>query len=59
MSPGVCKREPAKFRVVYQGGVEKVTPRTKAKDRYEAFEQVSMFLRSKGFDYRVVPVEPS
>jgi hypothetical protein len=59
MSPGIGKREPAKFRVVCQGEAEKITLRAKAKDKYEAFEQVTVFLRSKGFDYRVVLIEPS
>jgi hypothetical protein len=59
MSPGICKRELAKFRVVCQGDAEKITLRAKARDKYEAFEQVTIFLRSKGFDYRVVLIEPS
>jgi biopolymer transport protein ExbD len=59
MSPGICERELTKFRVVCQGDEEKITLRAKAKDKYEAFEQVTMFLRSKGFAYRVVLIEPS
>ena len=59
MPPGICKREMTKFRVVCQGDDEKITLRAKAKDKYEAFEQVTVFLRSKGFDYRVVLIEPS
>ena len=59
MSPGMCKREPTKFRVVCQGEAEQITLRAKAKDKYDAFEQVTMFLRSKGFAYRVVLIEPS
>lgn len=59
MSPGICKRELTKFRIVCEGDAEKITLRAKAKDKYEAFEQVTVFLRSKGFDYRVVLIEPS
>ncbi|HEX8292254.1 MAG TPA: hypothetical protein VF570_10885 [Pyrinomonadaceae bacterium] len=59
MSPRVGQRERSKFRVVCQGGAEKITLRAEAKDKYEAFEQVTVFLRSKGFDYRVVLIEPS
>ena len=59
MSPRTCKPEPSKFRVVCQGDAERITLRTKAKDKYEAFEQITVFLRSKGFDYRVVLIESS
>ena len=59
MPPGSCKRELTKFRVVCQGDADRITLRAKAKDKYEAFEQVTVFLRSKGFDYRVVLIEPS
>lgn len=59
MFPITCERELAKFRVVCEGDAEKITLRAKAKDKYDAFEQVMMFLRSKGFDYRVVLIEPS
>lgn len=55
----MCKRGLTKYRVVCQGVDEKITLRTKAKDEYEAFEQVVVFLRSKGFDYRIAFVEPS
>ena len=47
-----------KFRVVCHGDEEKITLRAKAEDKYEAFEQVTIFLRSTGFDYRVVLIEP-
>ena len=59
MSPGKRKPELLKFRIVCQGDEEQITLRAKAKDKYEAFEQVTVFLRSKGFDYRVVLIEPS
>ena len=59
MPPSICKRELTKFRVVCQGDEEKITLRAKAKDKYEAFEQIVIFLRAKGFAYRVVLVEPS
>ena len=59
MSPGISRRELTKFRVVCQGGEAKIILRAEAKDKYEAFEQVTVFLRSKGFDYRVVLIEPS
>jgi hypothetical protein len=54
----VSKREFAKFRVVCEGDGPTISLRAKARDKYEAFEQVVVFLRSKGFDYRVVLVEP-
>ena len=47
-----------KYRVVCQGVDEKITLRAKAEDEYEAFEQI-VFLRSRGFDYQIVLVEPS
>ena len=53
------RERPTKFRVVCQGDAEQITLRAKAIDKYEAFEQVTMFLRSKGFAYRVVLIEPS
>ena len=53
------KPEPPKFRVVCQGDAERITLRASAKDKYDAFEQITMFLRSRGFDYWVVLVEPS
>jgi hypothetical protein len=53
----MSKREFAKFRVVCEGDGSTISLRAKAKDKYEAFEQVVVFLRSKGFDYRVVLVE--
>ena len=59
MSPRTCKPELSKFRVICQGDAETITLRTKAKDKYEASEQVTVFLRSKGFDYRVVLIESS
>ena len=60
MSPGICKRELTKFRVVCQGdGDEQITLRARAEDKYEAFERVTVFLRSKGFAYRVVLIQPS
>lgn len=59
MSPGISKPELTKFRVVCQGGEAKIILSAEAKDEYEAFEQVTVFLRSKGFDYRVVLIEPS
>jgi hypothetical protein len=54
----MSKREFAKFRVVCEGDGSTISLRAKARDKYEAFEQVVVFLRSKGFDYRVVLVEP-
>jgi len=48
------KRGLKKHRVVCQGGDEKITLRAKAEDEYEAFEQIVVFLRSRGFDYRIV-----
>jgi len=51
------KRQLTKFRVVCEGDGPTISLRAKAKDEYEAFEQVVVFLRSKGFDYRVVLVE--
>lgn len=54
----VSKRELTKFRVVCEGDGPTISLRPKARDKYEAFEQVVVFLRSKGFDYRVVLVEP-
>ena len=54
----MSKQELAKFRVVCEGGGSSISLRAKARDKYEAFEQVVVFLRSKGFDYRVVLVEP-
>ena len=59
MSPDIRKRELTKFRVVCQVGEWKIILREEAKDKYEAFEKVTVFLRSKGFDYRVVHIEPS
>jgi hypothetical protein len=59
MSKHVSKRELTKYRVVCEDAREKITLRAKAGDKYEAFEQVVVFLRSRGFDYRVVLVEPS
>ena len=53
----MSKRELAKFRVVCEGDDATISLRAKARDKYEAFEQVVVFLRSKGFDYRVVLVE--
>ena len=55
----MSERGLTKYRVVCQSVDERVTLRAKAKDEYEAFEQVVMFLRSRGFDYRIVLVEPS
>jgi hypothetical protein len=55
----MSKRELAKFRVVCEGVGETISLRAKARDKYEAFEQVVVLLRSKGFDYRVVLVEPT
>ena len=46
-----------KFHVVCQGDDGKITLRAKGKDKYEAFEQIIMFLREKGFDYEIVLVE--
>ena len=51
------RRELKKFRVVCEGVGDRIALRTKARDKYEAFEQVVVFLRSKCFDYRVVMVE--
>ena len=59
MSPCIRKPEPTKFRVVCQGGEWKIILHAEAKDKYEAFEQINVFLRSKGFDYRVILIEPS
>jgi hypothetical protein len=55
----MSKREATKYRVVCEGEDSTISLRAKAADKYEAFEQVAVFLRSKGFDYRVVLVEPS
>jgi hypothetical protein len=55
----MSKRELTKFRVVCEGDGSTISLRAKARDKYEAFEQVIVFLRSKEFDYRVVLVEPS
>jgi hypothetical protein len=55
----MSKREVTKFRVVCEGDGSTISLRAKARDKYEAFEQVIVFLRSRGFDYRVVLVEPS
>ena len=55
----MSKRGPTKYRAVCQGADEKITLRAKAGDEYEAFEQIVMFLRSRGFDYRIVSVKPS
>ena len=52
-------RELPKFRVVCEGDAGKITLRAKASDKYEAFEQIIMFLRTRRFDYQVVLVEPS
>ena len=54
----MSKRQLTKFRVVCEGDGSTISLRAKARDEYEAFEQVVVFLRSKGFDYRVVLVEP-
>ena len=54
----MSKREQTKFRIVCECEGDTISLRTKASDKYEAFEQVMVFLRSKGFDYRVVLVEP-
>lgn len=48
-----------KFRVVCQGDDGKITLRAKGENKYEAFEQIIMFLREQGFDYEIVLVEPS
>ena len=53
------KRGLEKHRVVCQGGDEKITLRAKAEGEYEAFGQAVIFLRSGGFGYRFVLVEPS
>lgn len=53
----MSKQALAKFRVVCEGDGSTIFLRAKARDKYEAFEQVVVFLRSKGFDYRVVLVE--
>ena len=53
----MSKQELAKYRVVCKGVGDKIALRTKARDKYEAFEQIVVFLRSKCFDYRVVLVE--
>lgn len=55
----LAARELPKFRVVCEGDAGKITLRAKARDKYEAFEQIIVFLRLKRFDYRVVLVEPS
>ena len=55
----MSKRGQTKYRVVCQGADEKITLRAKAGDEYEAFEQVVIFLRSRGFDCQIVLVEPS
>ena len=55
----LAARELPKFRVVCESDAGKITLRAKALDKYEAFEQIVMFLRVKRFDYRVVLVEPS
>ena len=54
----MSKQQLTKFRVVCEGDGSSISLRAKARDKYEAFEQVVVFLRSKGFDYRVVLVEP-
>jgi hypothetical protein len=60
MSKSTAKgRELMSFRLVCQSGGEKITLRQKAKDKYEAFEEIVSFLRRGGFDYQVVSVEPS
>jgi hypothetical protein len=53
----MSKRDLTKYRVVCEGSGDKIALRTKARDKYEAFEQIVVFLRSKGFDYRVVLIE--
>lgn len=53
----MSKQQLTKFRVVCEGDGSTISLRAKAKDKYEAFEQIVVFLRSKGFDYRVVLVE--
>jgi hypothetical protein len=55
----MSQREVTKYRVVCVGEDSTISLRAKAPDKYEAFEQVVVFLRSKGFDYCVVSVEPS
>lgn len=57
--PRARQRKLPKFRVVCQDDDGKITLRAKAEDQYEAFEQIIMFLRAKGFDYQVVLVEPT
>jgi biopolymer transport protein ExbD len=59
MSPGACQQQLTKFRVVCRNDEDQFTLRAKAKDKYEAFEQIIVLLRSKGFDYQVVLIEPS
>lgn len=56
---GFSKRGLSKYRVVCDGDDGRITLRAKAADKYEAFEQIVMFLRKKGFDYSVVLVERS
>lgn len=53
------QRKLPKFRIVCQGDDGKITLRSKAEDKYEAFERIIMFLREKEFDYEIVLVEPS
>ena len=55
----MSKRSLTKYCVVCQGADEKITLRAKARDECEAFEQIVVFLRSRGFDYHVVSIEPS
>ena len=58
-APRARGRRLPRFRVVCHGGEGEITLRAKAEDKYEAFEQIIMFLRKKGFDYEIVRVEPS
>jgi hypothetical protein len=51
------EKETKIFRVTCRDDAGEITLRTGAKDQYDAFERVSMFLRKKEFDYQIVLVE--
>ncbi|MGH9903937.1 MAG: hypothetical protein ACRD68_19170, partial [Pyrinomonadaceae bacterium] len=51
------EKETKKYRVVCENEGERISLRTKARDQYEACEQIGIFLRKKEFDYRIVLIE--
>jgi hypothetical protein len=45
------------YRVTCRDDDEEITLRTRARDQYDAYERIGIFLRKKEFDYQIVLVE--